>query len=466
MSRSALSSASSAATPRLRLFAITWPIFVENALMVAMGLFGLWMAARVSDGAVAAYGMANQVVGAMQILFRVVSIGTSVVVTQHHGAGDAPGAQRVARSGLAAAAWLGLATMILIGLGAAGILSLLNLPAALRPVGEPYLQVLAFALGADAVAMTMIAILRAGTYTRDAMRVVLVMNLAQVALSFPLMFGAGAWSGFGLAGLGWAMAASRLLALVLLWRLWGARLGIWVRARDWVRTQAAPLRSILHIGLPGAGEKVAYRVAFIMTVAMVAGMGEASLATHSYVWQSVALVTLFSNSVSFGTEIVVGHRVGAGELRQTRRVIWQAMAWGMAVTVLCTLASYFLTPLLVGRATADPQVLALVAAVMVVELFLEPGRTFNVIITSGLRAAGDARFPVKISALFVFVFGAGLAWLLGVKLGLGLVGVWIAYAADEWSRGLAMAARWYWLGWVPHARATRRRILRHTRPAD
>ncbi len=91
--------------------------------------------------------------------------------------------------------------------------------------------------------------------------------------------------------------------------------------------------------------------------------------------------------------------------------------------------------------------------------------TFNVIITSGLRAAGDVRFPVKVSALFVFVFGAGLAWLLGVKLGMGLVGVWIAYAADEWSRGLAMAARWYWLGWVPHARSTRRRILERRPPA-
>ena len=32
--------------------------------------------------------------------------------------------------------------------------------------------------------------------------------------------------------------------------------------------------------------------------------------------------------------------------------------------------------------------------------------------------------------------GAGGPWLLGVHLGLGLVGVWIAYAADEWLRGL------------------------------
>lgn len=447
--------------PRLRLFAITWPIFIENALMVAMGIFGLWMASRVSDGAVAAFGLANQIVGAFQIVFRVVSIGSSVVVTQHHGAGDRPGADAVARAGLAAAVWIGVATLVFVGLGAGMILEVLHLPPDLWSIGKPYMTMLALALALDSAAMTMIAILRANTFTRDSMRIVLVMNAAQVALSFPLMFGVGAWAGLGLTGMGLAMAVSRVLALGLLWRQWWRRLGIRLHVVDWLRMQRKPLGAILHIGLPGAGEKVAYRISFIMTVAMVASMGKAPLATHAYVWQAVALVTLFVNSVSFGTEIVVGHRVGAGELRRARRVIWQAMAWGMVVTMICVAASYFVTPRLVADATQDPQILGLLATIVFIELFLEPGRTFNVIITSGLRAAGDARFPVKVSAVSVFVFGAGLGWLLGVHLGWGLPGIWIGYAADEWARGLAMAARWYWLGWTPYARRTRLRILRH-----
>jgi Na+-driven multidrug efflux pump len=56
---------------------------------------------------------------------------------------------------------------------------------------------------------------------------------------------------------------------------------------------------------------------------------------------------------------------------------------------------------------------------------------------------------------------AGGSWLLGVHLGLGLVGVWIAYAADEWLRGLLMWRRWARLRWLPHARHSRRRLARH-----
>ena len=35
-----------------------------------------------------------------------------------------------------------------------------------------------------------------------------------------------------------------------------------------------------------------------------------------------------------------------------------------------------------------------------------------------------------------------LAWFLGLHLGWGLVGIWLAFAADEWTRGLSMYWRW------------------------
>ena len=91
-------------------------------------------------------------------------------------------------------------------------------------------------------------------------------------------------------------------------------------------------------------------------------------------------------------------------------------------------------------------------------VLLEPGRTFNLVVINALRAAGDARYPVLAGAASMVVVLAGGSWLLGVELGLGLVGVWIAYAADEWLRGLLMWRRWARLQWVPHARRSRRRL--------
>lgn len=98
-----------------------------------------------------------------------------------------------------------------------------------------------------------------------------------------------------------------------------------------------------------------------------------------------------------------------------------------------------------------------------ITVLLEPGRTFNLIVINALRAAGDARFPVMAGASSMLFVMAGGSWLLGVHFQLGLAGVWIAYTADEWVRGLSMAARWHWHGWLPYARAARRRVLQHQR---
>jgi Na+-driven multidrug efflux pump len=120
-------------------------------------------------------------------------------------------------------------------------------------------------------------------------------------------------------------------------------------------------------------------------------------------------------------------------------------------------------PWLMRFFTQDAQIIALGTTLLWWTVLLEPGRTFNLVVINALRAAGDARFPVMAGAASMVIVLAGGSWFLGVHLGLGLVGIWIAYAADEWIRGLIMWHRWASHGWVKHARATHRRV--RARPA-
>jgi Na+-driven multidrug efflux pump len=49
--------------------------------------------------------------------------------------------------------------------------------------------------------------------------------------------------------------------------------------------------------------------------------------------------------------------------------------------------------------------------------------------------------------LSMFGVAVTLSYLLGITMGLGLIGVWIAFAADEWLRGLLMLWRWRTRKW-------------------
>jgi putative MATE family efflux protein len=451
--------------PRPRLLAITWPIFSEHLLHMLVGVFGVWLVSRLSDGAAAAYGLANQIMLTFMITFRFVSLGASVVVTQYLGARDRDGADQVARAALAANLWMGVLSCGVIAVGARPLLELMRLPESLFPMAQPYLVAVGVMLAFDAVNFSLGAVLRAHTHTRATLRLILIMYAVQLALSLPLMFGFAGWPGLGMNGLALAAVIARALSFWMHHRLWRELLGIRASFEDYWRIRPGRLREVLHIGLPGAGENVAYRISYMIILAMVADMGQAALTTHTYTMQIVHFLLLFSLAIGFGTEIVVGHRVGAGELAGADRQVRGGLVVGLCVCVTVVLATALLGPRLLGLFTSDPEVLAIGSKLLWLTLLVEPGRTINLVVINGLRAAGDARFPVGVGVISMFAVAVGLSWLLGVHLGWGLVGVWVAYGADEWIRGLAMSARWHFRGWVPHARRTLRRVRLNGRPA-
>jgi len=58
------------------------------------------------------------------------------------------------------------------------------------------------------------------------------------------------------------------------------------------------------------------------------------------------------------------------------------------------------------------------------------------------RAAGDVKYPVIVGVFSMWGVAVGLSYMLGVYFGYGLIGLWIAFIADEWLRGLFMLQRW------------------------
>ncbi len=450
----------SAAPPRPGLVALTWPLAAELLLGTLVGLAGLALAAKVSDAASGAYAMANHVQQAFFLLFRIVSMGVSVVITQQLGAGDRAGADGSARASLGASTWLGLGAGLAVAGGAGGLLGLLNAPAEVRPLAQPFLQWLAIGLAFDAFNASMASVMRAHLHARDTMMVVLAMHAVHLGLCLPLMNGAGPLPPLGLPGFAIALALSRALGLVLHLWLWRRRLALVPTRRDWWVIRARRLAPVLHIGLPGAAENISWRVAMMVTVAMVAGMGVPQLAAQTYTLQIQHFVMLFGVAVGFASEILVGHLIGAGRLHEADRLVHRSMRWGLLTGTVGALLAALAGPWLLAQFTRDAAVIAWGSTLLWIAVVMEPGRVFNLVVINALRATGDARFPVAVGSVSMLVVMAGGSWLLGVHFGLGLPGVWIAYTADEWLRGLMMAARWQRRGWLSHARTTHRRVGR------
>ena len=68
------------------LFKITWPIFVESLLFMLLGSMDIFMLGKYSDNAVGAVGIVNQIINMLNLLFGIITAGTTIICSQYIGA--------------------------------------------------------------------------------------------------------------------------------------------------------------------------------------------------------------------------------------------------------------------------------------------------------------------------------------------------------------------------------------------
>jgi putative MATE family efflux protein len=441
---------------RPRLNAVATPIFGEFLLGYTVVIAGLWLASHTSDGAAGSLGLANQVLESLYVVFRVLAIGMGVVITQLLGGKKLEQVRHTALAGLGACTWAGLLVVAILVFGNDAILDLLNAPDEILPLVSPYLQLLAPAALLDGYNLTMASILRAHLHVRDSLKVMVLMHCSHLAMAVPLMLGVGPWEGLGLYGFAVALLISRAIGLALHLVLWRKRMNLVPNARHWWVLQPRVLAPVLRIGVPGASAELGYRVAFMVSLASAARLGVAALATHAYTLQLLRYVLLISLAIGWACEIMVGRLVGGGQFNQAHSLVRKGLRNGILASGGMALLAALASPWLMRVFTKDPHVIQAAHTLLWIAVALETGRAFNLIITGALRATGDVIYPVAASlGSFFLVLGAG-SYIMGRNF--GLPGIFIAYAADEWVRGLLMWARWNMHGWLPHARSSQRRV--------
>ncbi|HVU36113.1 MAG TPA: MATE family efflux transporter [Opitutaceae bacterium] len=444
--------------PTPTLLAIAWPIFIEQTLRILIGTVDTFMVSHVSDGAVAALGVANQFVVLALICFNFIGIGASVVVTHHVGANDRSGADSIVTTAIAVNTWIGLLTSLVAFTLAAPLLRLMQLPENLMGYAQPFLVYMGGTLFMEAMNTAIGASLRAHGHTRDAMVVTVIQNVVNVAASSILLFGWFGIPSMGVRGVALASVFSRVVASVILWILLDRRLHLMLRARDFFTLRMDRIKRILHIGLPAAGENMSYWLSLMVITSFAARLGGQSLATMTYTQNVQRLVILFSISLGLGTEILIGRLIGAGAFEEAYQQVRKSVRTGLYMAAGGMLVIAAFAPQLIGIFSHDPAIIAGGVFLLRISVFYEPGRVFNIVIINSLRATGDARFPVQIAMFSEWLLSVPLCWLLGVKLHWGLPGIWIAMMSEEWIRGLLMSRRWHQRGWMKHAERSRAQV--------
>lgn len=435
---------------KINLFFLTWPIFLEIFLFMLMGIADTFMLSAISDNAVSGVGAANQYLHIAILILEVIGNGASIVVAQYIGSRKLIEAAKIS----ALAVTLNLLVGLVISAGfiifCGTLLETLNLSGEILGYARSYLYIVGGGIFLQAIINSLSAIIRVHGFTKEAMFVSLGMNVIHIVGNYTLIFGHFGAPELGVQGAAISTVLSRGLALlVFVWLLYRV-MAVRVELRYYISLSKEYIGKILKIGIPSAFEQVMYQSCQTVFVYYTTFLGAEALAAKQYAANISMFIYLFAMAIGMGTSIIVGRLVGGNRKDEAYVRVWRSVQWASAATLLMVVTVILLRKPLMAMFTADPEIIRLGANVLLLSIVLETGRTINIVLVNSLRAAGDAKYPLWVGMFTMVGMSLSLGYLFVFKLDLGLAGIWLAIAADEWLRAFIMYFRWKSRAWERH----------------
>ncbi|MCA1059529.1 MATE family efflux transporter [Rossellomorea aquimaris] len=432
----------------MTLFALTWPIFIEIFLHMLMGNADTLMLSQYSDNSVAAVGVSNQILSLIIVMFGFVATGTAILVAQHLGADENRSAGEVSIVSIAVNLVFGLALSIALVFFSKPILLSMDLPVSLMNEASSYLKIVGGFAFIQALIMTAGAIMRSYGYTKDAMYITIGMNIINVIGNYLFIFGPFGVPVLGVEGVAISTITSRLIGFVVSIIVIRRRIPNALPFRSLFNIPVSHVKNLLRIGIPSAGEHLSYNGSQMVITYFIASLGTNALTTKVYAQNLMMFIFLFSVAISQGTQIIIGHMIGAREFDNAYERCLKSLKIAIVISLIMAGIFSFAAEPLLRIFTSNEDIISLGKVLIYLTIILEPGRSFNLVVINALRATGDVRFPVYMGVLSMWGVSVTLSYILGIWFGLGLIGIWISFIADEWLRGIIMLKRWRSKIWI------------------
>ena len=431
-------------TPSLKrqLKVITVPVFIEIALVMLLGAVDTVMLSRYSDNSVAAVGLDNQLISLVFLVYQFFSMGATILCAQYIGAGLRKRLVQVVGMALVVNLMLGLTVSALLFLYAEQLLQLMGLRPELMDDGLVYLRLTGALSFFQALSLTFSASLRSADKVIYPMIVTGIVNVLNIVGNYALIFGRWGCPQLGVEGAAISTATCRAVSMVLLaiihFKVHIPRFPLsYFRPMSWQE-----LRNLLKIGIPAMSENISYSLSQVAITYFINKISNEALATRTYCYNMIMFVYLFCVSITQGGDILVGHLVGQ-QRHQAAFVLGNYFfRWAMIITLTGSALLAITGRSILSAFTDNQEIISMGVWILIVDWFLEIGRTSNIFAGSTLRATGDTVYPFVIGIIFQWSIAVGLSYVIGIPLGYGLVGMWIGFALDENIRGIILLRRW------------------------
>jgi putative MATE family efflux protein len=433
-----------------RIISIFLPVLVDQAFVTCLNLLNTAMISSSGMAAVSAVSMVDSLNFFLVSAFIAVSTGGTVVVAQFKGHGDEREVPRAAAGSIA--------SVFLLALGIGVTIIVFHEPVLHMIFGKAEPDVFAnariYLIGSCASYCGIAAMegvcgaLRGVGQTRSTLALSIIMNITYVLLNLLFINALH----MGVLGMVISINASRYLAAacaIVYLSKWDNP--VHFKFETLFKFDPKMLKKIFFIGLPFASEQMFFNGGKILTQTFVVSLGTSAMATNAICNSLSSLFMIPGNALVITGITVVGQSVGSRNISDARKFV-RSFIWVSSVSFVLMAAVILplLRPILSlfhppGEIIPDITTIIFINAAAQAALW-----SVSFAMPAFLRASGDSIFTSVVSLLTMWLIRVSLGYVLGILLGFGILGVWLAMNF-EWSvRGAVFLLRYRGEKWYRH----------------
>ena len=409
---------------------------VDAAMVGRLGEVAL---AGVGVGSYASFIVVSSVMG--------LSSGVQALIARRYGARQHDRISEPLIAGLALAMLLGIPLTILFYCSAPLLLPLFNDSADVAAVAIPYFEWRT--LAATLIGMNFVfrgfwsGLGESSTY----LKVLLLMHLANVAISYVLIFGVPELGvhGYGAVGSGMGTAASMLLGtIVYFWLTFRRHLhrlpAITLPNRD-------TLLTVARLAVPNSTQQVLFALGTSVMFWIIGQIGTQEQAVGHILINLALLLILPAVGLGIASASLVGQALGRKDADDAYRWGWEVVRVAVFIMALVAIPLWLMPQAVLRLFTDEIHLIELGTWPLRITGFAIALEVTAMVLTQALLGAGASQQVMKINLIMQWGVLLPLAYFVGPYAGAGLTGVWILQGVQRISLSLVYGVIWRTKHW-------------------
>jgi multidrug resistance protein, MATE family len=421
---------------------LSGPIIVGQLGHMLMGVTDSVMVGRVGTVPLAASAIAHVMFFLVMVMGLGVSMAVTPLVAQAFGAGDKKECGVVLRQGLLVNL-LTSAVLFVLTLGLAFSLRSMNQPQEIVRPATIYMVVLAFSIVPMMIFQTYKQFAEGLSVITSAMVITLTANIVNVLANWVFIYGNLGAPALGLTGAGLGTFSSRtFMALAMVWVVMKSKdLKAYDPTLRYRKIDTVMIVKLLKIGIP-AGFQYVFEVSSFAGASVVIGwIGTRELAAHQIAMNLASISYMVALGVSAAATVRVGTALGRQDPREVRLAGFSALALSTVFMGCFGLFFILMRHVLPGLYVPDEDVISIAAGILLIAGVFQVFDGAQAVGIGMLRGIMDMKIPTIMTFAAYWIIGIPVGYVLGLRWGLGVTGVWLGLFLGLAASALMMIAR-------------------------